>query len=372
MRPVKTGHLWRRQLSDFTSLTVVFAAGSIYDRSDRKGVSHLMEHLISKVLDKYEDKFTRECIDNNAVTNFDYVYFYFRGLASVLTPEFKHELVDQLVHHAFDNITEEEFELEKQVVLQEITDAYDDPFLGNLQNIYYRYYNQVEPGGFPDHVKEFTFEEAKQMYLDKFTKPLRIVEVNHYRTDFSDIECLQKAPCKLPISFKKTKKQIMPAVKGEKAQIFALCPKIVKSTDYQYMSIAFHMLLDGFKSPIMQELRVKRGLTYDVSYNLEQIQNHSIAWLYMMTDQKNVEVSVNLLKHMCKNIREYLTEDRFKLIIEYLENKRKIWKYFQWKDPERFIHLEHAQLPIHFNHITYEDLVCIVERYLYDIEFVIC
>ena len=372
MRPVKTGHLWRRQLSDFTSLTVVFAAGSIYDPPDRKGVSHLMEHLISKVIDKYEDRFTRDCIDYNAITNFDYVYFYFRGLASILTPELKQELVDQLVHHGFDNLTEEEFEMEKQVVVQEITDAYDDPFLGNLQNIYYKYYNQIEPGGFPEHVKAFTFEEAKQIYKDRFMKPLRIVEVNHYRTDFSNIECLEKAPNKFPISFKKSKREIMPAVKGEKSQIFAIGKKIVKSSDFQYMAIAFHMLMDGLNAPFMQEVRVKRGLTYDISYNLEQIQNHSIPWLYMMTDKSNEQTAVNLLKDMCKNVRNYLTEERFKLILEYLENKRKIWKYFQWKHPDRFICLEHAHLPIHYDKIKFDELVGIAERYFYDLEFVIC
>lgn len=368
MRPVKTGHLWRRQLSDFTSLAIVFPMGSIYDPANRKGVSHLMEHLICKCLDKYEDRFLRDCIDYNAVTEFDYVYFYFKGLASILTPELKQELVDQIINHGFDNLTEEQFNLEKQVVLQEVADGFEDPFSGNLLNIYYKYYNQIEPGGIPEHIQEFTFEEAKQMYNDKFRRPLRIVEVNHYRTDFSHVDFLDKAPNKMPIHFKKSKRSLHPVPKGERANIFAVCKKIVKSSDYQYVAIALHMLLDGFNAPFMNEIRVKRGLAYDVSGDLERIQNHSILWLYLMTDKNNVDEVTILLKDLCQNVRKYLTPERFKLIKEYLENKRKIWKYFQWKHPERYIEREHAQLPIHFDKINYDDLVGIVERYFYDMD----
>ena len=294
MTKILNGYIHRaQQKSEFTSLTLVFPTGSIYETPGRHGISHLMEHLICKLVDKYQDRFLNDCIDFNAETDFNYVQFYFRGLESKLPPEFKRELVTALLS-GFDSITEEQFEMEKQIVIQEITDDYDDPYLGNLFNCFYRYYNIIEPGGIIDDVKNFSFADAKKMYEDVFTKPLRIVEVGKEWSHFEDIEYCDKLPFKVLPKFKVTKKKLAETLEGDKSLVMVFGKRLLKRSDYQYMRIASVMLLQGLNSPFVQELREKRGLTYDISLEFQPVQDHCIFWLCATTDDDHAALDPNI------------------------------------------------------------------------------
>lgn len=367
MTKILNGYIHRaQQKSEFTSLTLVFPAGSIYETPGTHGISHLMEHLICKLVDRYQDRFLNDCIDFNAETDFNYVQFYFRGLESKLRPEFKRELVTALLS-GFDSITEEQFEMEKQIVIQEITDDYDDPYLGNLFNSFYRYYNIIEPGGIIDDVKNFSFAAAKKMYEDVFTKPLRIVEVGKEWSHFEDIEYCDKLPFKVLPKFKVTKKKLAETLEGDKPLVMVFGKRLLKRSDYQYMRIASVMLLQGLNSPFVQELREKRGLTYDISLEFQPVQDHCIFWLCATTDNDHAAELSSLLSDMCTNVRNYLTKERFDLAINFIKTNREIKKCSQWKYPQLYTENECPHIFTRLDRIRYEKLVGIVERYMYNI-----
>lgn len=371
MTKILSGYVHRsQQKSEFTSLTIVYPAGAIYEPEGKHGVSHLMEHLICKLVSKYEDKFLNDCIEFNAETCFNYVQFYFRGLESMLPGEFKQELVKSLLS-GFDSISEEEFETEKQIVIQEITDCYDDPIGGTILNNFYKYYNLIEPGGLVDDIKRFTFDDAKQMYNQVFMHPLRIVEVGKEWNDFSWVNYTTDLPFHIVPKFKDTKKEIMPVLKGDKAQVFAYGKRILKRSDYQYLAIAAVMLTCGRYSPMTQELREKRGLTYDISCEFQSIQDHSIFWFYAMTSKEKAQELHDILEEMCKNVRKYLTKERFDTAINFIRTKRKIQKCNLWKHPHKYTENENPRIITTLENIQFEKLVGIVERYLYNVHVVI-
>lgn len=372
MTKILSGYIHRaQQKSEFTSLTLVYPAGSIYEPEGKHGVSHLMEHLICKLVDKYEERFLNDCIEFNAETCFNYVEFFFRGLESKLPREFKQQLVSDLLS-GFDSITKEELETEKNIVIQEITDCYDDPVDGNILNNFYKYYNLVEPGGFVEDIKNFTYEDAKKMYNDVFMHPLRIVEVGKEWTEFKGIEYCTELPKQVSPKFKATKKEIMPVAKGDKAQVYAYGKKVLKRSDFQYLLIASHMLTFGRSSPMTNELREKRGLTYDISCDFQPIQDHAIFWFFAMTSKDKAKELADTLEYMCKNVRKYLTKERFDTVINFIKTKREIQKCNLWKHPIKYTENENPRIITTLDKIKFEKLVGIVEKYLYNVHVVVC
>lgn len=360
----KTGHIYKTQTGKFTSLSIMFKAGTLYEPDDKKGLSHLMEHLICKTVQEYDERFINDCIEFNAETSIDYVEFYFRGLSSKLTPAFKQELVKKLLGGL--DITEKILATEKDIVKQEILDSYEDPFEGNILNCYYKYYNLVDPGGFIETVESVTLDDVKKTYNTVFTKPLRIVEVGKEKSDFSWVNYEENLPEPVEIRFKKSKREILPVNNGDKSNVFVLPKKIAKKSHYKYLAIGLNMLLDGFNSPFMQEIREKRGLSYYIHGEILQVVDKSLIWFYASTDKKNTALLKDVFKDLCINVRQYLTKERFDMVMDHIVTCREIKKIFLWKNTAKYTEYEHAHLPTNLSKIDYERLVGVVEKYLYN------
>lgn len=360
----KSGHIYKSQKCKFTSLSIMFKAGTLYEPDGKKGISHLMEHLICKTVQEYDDKFINDCIEFNAVTSIDYVEFYFRGLSSKLTRELKQELVRKLLGGL--NITQEILDTEKEIVKQEILDSFEDPFEGNILNCYYKYYNLVDPGGFIEDVESVTLEDVQQMYNTVFLKPLRIVEVGHERSDFSFVTYEEKLPVPVEIRYKKSKREMMPVNNGDKSNIYVLSKKVANKNHYKYLAIGLNMLLDGFSSPFMQEIREKRGLSYYIHGEILQVVDKSIIWFYASTDKEKAEQLKSVFNDLCKNVRQYLTKERFNIALDHIKTQREIQKLFLWKNTTKYTEYEHACILERLERLNYDRLVGVVEKYLYN------
>ena len=102
----KTGYFFVKNIQNkkLTSLNIIYHIGSAYEARGRRGVAHLMEHMITKCIDKYTSRFTRDCVTFNAVTTSNYIKVYFTGLKEKLPADFKQQLVKEILH-SFDNLT---------------------------------------------------------------------------------------------------------------------------------------------------------------------------------------------------------------------------------------------------------------------------
>ena len=136
----KTGYFFVKNThhKKLTSLNIIYHTGPAYEARGRRGVAHLMEHMITKCIDKYQPQFTKDCITFNAMTTTNYIQVFFTGIAEKLTPELKQQLVKELLH-SFDSLSKEDYKIEQDVVLQEISDDFDSPDDGFLSNILYNY-----------------------------------------------------------------------------------------------------------------------------------------------------------------------------------------------------------------------------------------
>lgn len=368
---IKAGHVFKKTKLDLTSLTIVFPTGCVYEKPGMRGTSHLMEHLITKGVDKYMDRFTNDCIDFNASTSQNYVVVYFRGLEDKLTNDFKKELVNAILT-GYVNISKKEFDNEKKIVMQELLDSYEEPNEGNYINLIYNYFDVHDPTGIPEEVEAFTFDDMKRVAQESYSKPLRIVEVGKVPTDFSNIEFLDTLPEPVALKYKDRGQQILPVTESEKVNVYVFSQIPVIKTECPPVSIGLLMLCDGLNSPFCQEIREKRGLSYYVSGDLHLISKNGIITLNACTDKEHQKELEDVFMDMCKNITQYLTKERFNIIINQLKTIFRIKKCLRWKNVGDLINMEMPNLEewINDGKIRYEKTVGIMQKYFYEMQIV--
>lgn len=103
-------------------------AGAIAEPKPWAGMAHFLEHMIFKGTDRLPPGYFDFVIENrggvtNAATSHDYAHFFI-NTAAVDLPETLPYLAELLLNAA---IPDEEFELERDVVLEEIRQSLDDP-----------------------------------------------------------------------------------------------------------------------------------------------------------------------------------------------------------------------------------------------------
>lgn len=103
-------------------------AGAMVEPDEWSGMAHFLEHMIFKGTDRLPPGSFDQVIENrggvtNAATSHDYAHFFINTAAADL-PETLPYLAELLLNAA---IPDEEFGLERDVVLEEIRQSFDDP-----------------------------------------------------------------------------------------------------------------------------------------------------------------------------------------------------------------------------------------------------
>jgi len=108
--------------TDLSGFYMVYYGSTLLEKRGNYGISHLMEHLMCKNFEKLRETFEKEGIDWNAYTSSNEIVFYFTGLDEYLDKR-RYELVELMSEF---NVTKEQFENERKIVLQEYSDYFSD------------------------------------------------------------------------------------------------------------------------------------------------------------------------------------------------------------------------------------------------------
>ena len=116
------------------SVNLIFE-GSNIETSDQLGCAHLLEHLMCKKLKKMEEhEFDIHGIEFNAITSPGFTQYYINGLDDKVQL-FAQKFINKLTNTSFD-FTKQEFEQEKQIILQEWEDTNFDVEKNLIQRFY--------------------------------------------------------------------------------------------------------------------------------------------------------------------------------------------------------------------------------------------
>ena len=321
--------------TDLSGFYVVYEGSTNLEKSGWYGISHLMEHLMCKNFDHLQEDFDKDGIEWNAYTSNNEIVFYLSGLDEKVN-KWKGEFMNLLGDF---NVTKEEFENERNIVLEEYMDSFNEQTQSHQLNLSRKLFGDFDPIGLKKDLQNLKFMDCLNYYELQYAKPSKIINVsknkkyNNQAIDFVDRQIVKNlefgnhnVPLELGNEFK------------DKTSIVILSPTIEE--DFAYVHFINAMLSLGLKSPLYQEIREKRGLVYYVHCYQSRMNQQGISTIATQTSNRNYNQVVDSVETIIKNPGKYLTKDRFNLVKDYYkvrQQKDEILRYKnvnQWINPE--------------------------------------
>lgn len=321
--------------TDLSGFYVVYEGSTNLEKKGWYGISHLMEHLMCKNFDHLQEEFDKDGIDWNAYTSSNEIVFYLTGLDEKVN-KWKGEFMDLLGQF---NVTKEQFENERNIVLEEYMDAFNDQTQTHMLNLSRKLFNDYDPIGLRQDLEDLKFMDCLNYFELQYAKPTKIINVSkNKKYKNSEIEFAERQIVKnLAFGDHKVPLELGNEFK-DKTSLVMLSPIIEE--DFAYVHFINAMLSLGLKSPLYQEIREKRGLVYYVHCYQSRMNQQGINTIATQTSNKNFNACVDSVKEVISNPKKHLTKDRFDLVKDYYkvrQQKDEILRYKnvnQWINPE--------------------------------------
>lgn len=365
-------HYFEKNNLKMNGFYIVYNAGSIYEDNGKAGTMHLMEHLICKQLDDMQNEFTKRCINFNAYTNEQHVVVHLTGLNTQLNSDVKLKVIEKLTNGVFADIND--FNKEKEIVLQEYYNYFNDVLSGNIANYLRTKFNNFSVIGTAEDISNFTYEEALSVFNTYFKNPSHVIEIGKEKTNLSHVTFNDIQLSKKLHKFKNYNNtlEIVPN-SDTNSIVIVTSKKTISKKDYPIFSILIDILTDGLNSPLYQELREKRGLVYGIFPCIIPCVNDSIFMLSAMTTKENTNQVTQIITDILSNLKNFITEDRFIQVINNHVINLEINNIFNYKKPKNI----YKNLPSNFKtkkqllNVTFNDIINIGNKYFNNLD-VLC
>jgi predicted Zn-dependent peptidase len=344
--------------TDLSSFYVVYEGSTNLEKKGWYGISHLLEHLMCKNFDHLQEDFDKDGIDWNAYTSSNEIVFYLTGLDEKVN-KWKGEFMDLLGQF---NVTKEQFENERSIVLEEYMDSFGDQSQSHLLNLSRKLFNDYDPIGLRQDLENLKFMDCLNFFELQYAKPTKIINVSKNKDyknkslDFVERKIEKtfeigshKVPLELNNDFK------------DKTSIALLTPMI--GEDFAYVHFINAMLSLGLKSPLYQEIREKRGLVYYVHCYQSRMNGQGLTTFATQTSNKNFDAVVDSIKLVVENPKKYLTKERFNLVKDYYSVRRQKDEILRYKNVNQWISPEGWSVYDILDKITLKKVMEVYDRY---------
>ena len=322
--------------TDLSGFYVVYKGSTNLEKKGNYGISHLMEHLVCKSLDPFQDEFDTLGINSNAYTSGNEVVFHMTGLDESLS-KWRNKYVDLITD--FSNVTKEEFENEKNIVLQEYMDSFNDQSQNHYLNFERKRLNNYNAIGLKGDLENLKFLDCLNYFEEQYMNPSMIINVSkNVEFGSSDIKFVTKESKKkyvsgdYPVDLQRDTEY--------KGKVSLILSGDLVDKDFSKINFVNNMLSHGLQSPLYQEIREKKGLVYYVGAGLDRLNNQGSNSIYTMSSAENIDQIVDIVDNIFQNPDKFLTKERFDLIhksITIQEKKQDINRYNnvgKWISPE--------------------------------------
>jgi predicted Zn-dependent peptidase len=295
-----------------SGLYVVYRGSTNLERPGWYGLSHFMEHLVCKSLDDIQDELQENGIEWNAYTSNNNIVFYLSGLEEYLAP-FRSTFVERLSSF---NVTPEEVEKEKKIVLEEYKDCFTDQSEKHYTNYMRRAFGSYGPIGLGRDIEGFTYQDCLDFFALQYAKPDVVVNVSR---DFEYVDEAQSFTDRsnttqrvyAPLPDAPIEGSMTPSDKSD-----IIYSMDINQEDVPYVMILNNMLGNGLNSPLYQEVREKRGLVYYIQCYLDRIGDKWINHIFSMTSNENLSEYEEAVAHVLRDRDTYITQERMSLILK--------------------------------------------------------
>jgi predicted Zn-dependent peptidase len=323
--------------TDLSGFYVVYEGSTNLEKKGIYGISHLMEHLMCKNFDHLQEDFDKDGIDWNAYTSSNEIVFYIQGLDDKVN-KWKGEFMNLLGQF---NVSKEQFENERNIVLEEYMDCFNDQTQSHMLNLSRKLFNDYDPIGLRSDLEELKYIDCLNYFELQYANPSKIINVSkNKKYKNNEIDFANRTfDNKMSFGNHKVDFEFGNEFK-DKSSIAILSPVI--DEDFGYVHFINAMLSLGLMSPLYQEIREKRGLVYYVNCYQSRMNTQGINTISTQTSNKNADKVIDCVKDVISNPDKYLTKDRFDLVKEYYKvrmQKDEILRYKninQWINPPKW------------------------------------
>ncbi|NPV13098.1 MAG: insulinase family protein [Ignavibacteria bacterium] len=344
--------------TDLSGFYIVFKGSVRNEKKGWFGLSHLMEHLICHHLDDMLDDFDRDGIAWNAYTSDNEVVFYYIGLDEYLS-KYRDIILKKLLTFS---ITEEQFENERKIVLEEYKDYFNKQNYNHQLNLYRKLYNNYGPIGLKEDLQSLKYQDIKDYFKLQFSKPHEIINVSRNSEFVTDIEFSTQTFIQNIVAGEYP--NILEPYKSRNGKSSVIYNSQVLSEDFAYIDFICNMLGMGLKSPLYQEIREKRGLVYYINCYIDRITNNSgIINITSETSDENVEEIEKITAFVLGNPEKFMTQERFDIVKQSLEIKFKKNEINRYNNVGKYIIPREWQVEPILKDITFDKVMSVYNKY---------
>lgn len=318
--------------NELSGFYIVYEGSTNLERKGIYGISHLLEHLVCKTFFHLLEDFDRDGIDWNAYTDNNLINFHFTGLESKLD-KYRDKILKSIVN--FD-ITKEQFENERSIVLSEYEDCFNDQASNHHLNLMRKLFNDYDPIGLREDLEGLKFMDCLNFFEEQYLKPTKIINVSKTKKlknldiEFSDIKISKTisygnhdVPLELGNQFK------------DKTSLIMLSPVIDSNNAECHFINA--MLSLGLKSPLYQEIRENLGAVYYIHCHQSRYHTQGLTMIDTQTNNKNVNKVIDGVNKVLKNSDKFLTKERFNLVKDYYLTRRDKEEILRYRNINQYL-----------------------------------
>lgn len=294
------------------SFSIIFENAVNIENDQYLGASHLVEHCMCEEVKKHESEFKVAGISFNATTGITKVKFYITGLDKGIQ-EYRKIFYDEIINY---EITEEVFNREKSIVMQEYNDAISNPQGTFFENIYRKYFNTTLPGGDLDSLKKLTYEDFIKFKNCYFSYPTYICNTSSSKINYKDGDyiTIKRNYNLIDKTDELEKNNNLKLIKGNTSNSSSIIGYFNKFKfdkndfkKYAYYEILANYMGSGLTSPLYKELREETGHVYSIS-------------CYVETLYEQTNASFNVIINVDPNFVEEIKEKLLKCINYHFNN----------------------------------------------------
>ena len=302
-----------------SAVSVWIDAGVVDENQTNNGVSHFIEHIVFKGTKTRSSLDIAEQSEDvganlNAFTEREHTCFH-TNVLSDYAPVVIELFLDMLFHPKLD---EKEFELERQVILEEIK-MYKDTPEDLAQDLMFEKIWKGHPVGRPITGTIETITNLKKIQVTSCLNTLYTPDnmVISLAGNFNEKEIMKKIEeLTQDVNKKKNKSAAPPLTVNseiffedkqiEQAHLcFATNGVSVYDEDRYTLAVMDIALGGGSSSRLFQEIREKRGLAYSISSSYHTNRLGGIFGIYAGTTFKDMPVVVDLILKEIKKVKEH-------------------------------------------------------------------
>ena len=344
--------------TDLSGFYVVYKGSTNLEKNGIYGISHLMEHLVCKSLEPYQNELDRLGISHNAYTSGNEIVFHMKGLDRSLST-WRNKFVDLLTQF---EVTKEEFENERNIVLQEYMDSFNDQTSNHWLNLDRKLYNSFNPIGSKEDLEKITWMDCLNFFEKQYSNPSFIINVSkNIEFGSDDIEF------NTPKQNKKFKAGDYPVTlqrdNDYKGKVSLILTSDLIDEDFAKVNFVNNMLTSGLQSPFYNEIREKRGLVYYIGSSLQQMNTQGSNAIYTMSSAENIDKIVDVIDTIFKSPTKFLTKDRFNIVKESMLISKEKQDINRYSNVNRWINPKGWSVYDELDTITYEDILEVSEKY---------